>query len=198
MTMTDTTTNTVEEAKQRARAEIEQYRERRRVEREARDRANESAEAEIERTIRQRREDEAKQAELRAALDRFWVKREADLAAQAAAEREAPRRIMGVGSAPPPARRVAQLLRKRLGDDFDSFVADIRGCDWRQLKIEIDRIPHDELAERLHREREAQAAEMAEAARTLPDPEDDVEAAIMDRHGFLTAVRAAELDAGAL
>lgn len=198
MNDTNIENDTVEQAKARARAEIDAHRDRKRREREAKARADETAEQEIQREIRARRDEEARQAETRAAMQAFWAKREADLAALAAAEREAPRRIMGVGSAPPPARRVAQLLRKRLGDDFDSFVADIRGCDWRQFKIEVDRIPHDELAERLHREREERAAEMAEAARTLPEPEDHVEAAIMDRYGFLTAVRAAELGAGAL
>ncbi|CAO4172223.1 hypothetical protein [Methylorubrum extorquens] len=199
--MTDTAPPiTIEDAKQRARAEIEQYRERRRVDREARDRANESAEAEIQRAILARREEEVRQEEVRAAHARFMEAHHAKVEAMRAAERAG--RASGdfrLGpAAPPPARHVARLLRQRLGADFDSIVAQIRACDWRSFQNEIARVPADEAAERLYREREAQAAALAEAAKTLPEPEDAAEAEILSRYGFTPEKRAAELDAGAL
>lgn len=124
-------------------------------------------------------------------MKEFWAKRDAQLAAQAAAEREAGGRRLGPSLAPTPARRVARLLRQRLGDEFSAFLTDLRGCDFRRFQAEIARIPHDELAERLHLEREAQAAAMTEAARTLPEPEDATEAEILARHGFKPESRAA-------
>ena len=185
MTMTNTAPNSIEQAKREALAELHGYRERLRIEREAKARADQTAEDEIAVAITRRREEAAKEEALRLAMKDFWAKREADLKAQAAAEREAPRRIMGVGSAPPPARRVVRLLRDRLGDDFPALVADIKACDFRQFQIEVARLPHDEQAERLNREREAQAAAMAAAAKTLPEPEDATEVAILAKHGFV-------------
>lgn len=189
---------TIDQAKERARAEIEEYRDRKRREREAKARADQTAEDEIAAAIILRREHEAEQAEVRAQLDKFWANREAQIEAQRKAEQTAGGRRLSSSVAPTPARRVARLLRQRLGADFDAFLIDLRGCDFRQFQAEIARIPADEEAERLHREREARAAVMAEDARTLPEPEDAIERAIMDRFGFLTAVRTAELDAGAL
>jgi hypothetical protein len=197
VTDTNIENDTVEQAKARARAEIEAHRDRKRREREAKARADLTAEEEIGAAIALRRQQEAEQAKVRAELDSFWARREAQLKAQREAEQAAGGYKLGHSVAPTPAHRVARLLRQRLGDDFDALVADIRGCDFRQLQAEIARIPHDERAEALAREREAQAAALAEAARTMPEPEDTAESAILMRYG-LSAVRAAELDAGAL
>ena len=194
--MSNTHDNAIEEAKRLARAELDEYRESRRREREARTKANETAEEEIARAIHQRREDEARQAETSAAHARFMEKRYAEIEAMRAAERAG--RASGdfrVGPvAPPAARRVAQLLRQRLGDDFNAIVADIRGCDWRSFQNEVERVLVDEECERKHREQQAREAAMAEAAKTLPDPEDAAEAALLAKHGFAPDGLVPELD----
>jgi len=191
--MTDAHDNAIEEAKRLARAELDEYRERRRREREARTKANETAEDEIARTILQRREAEARQAETSAAQARFMEERRAKVEAMRAAERAG--RASGdfrLGpAAPPPARRVAQLLRQRLGNEFDSIIAGIKACDWRSFQSEVGRVLVDEECERKHREQQAREAAMAEAARTLPEPEDAAEAEILARHGFAPQSRTA-------
>lgn len=188
--------NAIEEARRLARAELDEYRERRRREREARTKANETAEEEIARAIHQRREDEARQAETSAAHARFMEKRYAEIEAMRAAERAG--RASGdfrLGPvAPPVARRVAQLLRQRLGDDFNAIVADIRGCNWGSFQNEVERVLVDEECERKHRERQAREAAMGEAAKTLPTPESPEEEEILRRHGFVPHSRVPELD----
>lgn len=46
-----------------------------------------------------------------------------------------------------PALRVAKLLRKRLGDDFDAFMADLKMIDRRLSEIEVARIQQNERGE---------------------------------------------------
>ncbi|ARO52895.1 hypothetical protein B2G69_01225 [Methylorubrum zatmanii] len=102
--------------------------------------------------------------------------------------------MMSAGSAPSPARRVAQLLRQRPGSDFDALIVDIKACNFCSFQWEVARIPADEAADRRHREREARAGEMAEAAKTLPLPESPEEAGILRCHGFMLDGLAPELD----
>lgn len=182
------TTQTIEiaEAKRRARAELEAYRERRRLERDAEARARETADEQIAREIRLERAAAAEKAEVDAELARLYARRDADLKAPAKREREAklqadPR----LRIAETPARRAAKLLRKRLGDDFDAFLADLKLTDLKLFRIELARIPADERAEALARQRDELAARLAAEAATLPTPEDDDEAAILARHGFV-------------
>lgn len=40
-------------------------------------------------------------------------------------------------AAPPPAHRVAQLLRQCLGDDFDALIGDIKACVFRSFQREV-------------------------------------------------------------
>lgn len=192
----------VSEAKQRARAEIEAYRERRRKEREAREAAELTADQEIASAILARRQEEAKRAEIQAELQRFYAQRDTELEAQRQAERERklnadPRSRI----AETPARRAAKILRKRLGDDFDGFVVDLKSIDYRLLRIELERVPADERCEAQHRQYEELAAKLAAAAATLPVPENEAEAAILRNFGFATpamAARQIELEQGAL
>ncbi|MGW9821382.1 hypothetical protein ACUXK4_003965 [Methylorubrum extorquens] len=193
--MNETASINTEEAKRRALEELQGYRERRRLEREAKAKADETAEVEIERTILARREGEARQVEVRAAHARFMEEHCAKVEAMRAAERAGRAsgdfRLSPV--APPPARRVARLLRQRLGDDFDSILADIKACDFRSFQREVERIPVDEECERKHREQQAREAAMAEAARTLPTPESPEEEEILRRHGFMPDSRVLEI-----
>ncbi|WP_018046196.1 hypothetical protein [Methylobacterium sp. 88A] len=195
-----TTPTTVAEAKALALAELEAHRERKRREREAKAAADITAEDEIARTILTRREEEAHQAAMRAERERHYARREAQIEANRQAERQAklaadPRLLI----AETPARRLAKLLRQRLGDDFEAFAADIQQTNFKLLQIEIRRIPDDERAQALHREREVIAAKLRAEAEKLPSPESEEERAILERHGFgLSPIRKAELDAGAL
>ncbi len=175
----------VTEAKRRARAEVEGYRERMRLEREAKAAAEETAEQEIARAIQRRRDDEAARAEIQAERNRIYAEREARLEELRKAEHE--KRLAGeprLRIAEHPARRVAKMLRQSLGDDFEAVLADIRGVSFNQLKLELARIPDDERAAAMQREREAQAAARAAAAAELPEPEDAAEAEILARYGF--------------
>jgi hypothetical protein len=193
-------TNDITEAKRLALEELHAYRERNRRDQEVRAAASESAEAEIARTISARREHEAATAKRLAALATFYAERDAAIEAERQAEKEArlaadPR----LRIAETPARRLAKLLRRRLGDDFDAFAADLRQINFKLLQIEIARIPQDEQAEALHRQREEAATKLQVEAEKLPTLESEQEVAIFARHGFpLSAIRRAELDAGAL
>lgn len=185
MTESTTTLPDIEAAKQRARADLQDYRERKRLEREAKARANQTAEEEIAAAIEARRRDEAHRAEVNAERQRLYAERDAELEAQRKAEREQklaadPR----LRIAETPARRAAKVLRKRLGDDFDRFVSDLKVIDFRLFRIELDRIPGDERSEALAKQRaELKAQRLAEAA-TLPAPESEEELEILRRHGF--------------
>lgn len=183
--MTHETTIDIEQAKQRARAELEAHREKKRREREAKELAAQTADDEIAALVRARRAEEEHRAQIRAELDRCYAEREAKIAAERQAEQERklaadPRRQI----AEHPARRVAKLLRQRLGDDFEAVLADIRSVNFNQLKVELARIPDDERAEALHRQRQELAAKLAAEATTLPEPESEEEVAILRRHGF--------------
>lgn len=195
-----TTSNTAGEAKARALAELEAHRERKRREREAKAAADQTAEDEIAREILARREEETRRAKRQAELAKHYAEREARLEANRQAERE--RKLTAdprLRIAETPARRLAKMLRQRLGDDFDAFAADLRLVNFSLLQAEIRRIPHDEQAEALHWNREEIAAMLFAEAETLPQPESDEERAILERHGFgLSPIRRAELDAGAL
>lgn len=193
----------VAEAKRRARAELEAYRARKRSDAEARAKAEQTAEEEIALTIQARRDAEAKRAELAAGRQRLYAEREAQIEARRQAERE--QRLEAdprLRIAETPARRAAKVLRQRLGGDFDAFVSDLKLINFKLFTIELERIPADERAEAIHRQREELAARLAAEAATLPAPESEEEAAILRSHGFVVpvsvAARRAELDAGAL
>ncbi len=189
----------INEKKREAVAELNGYREQRRKEREARERANLSAEAEIEAAILARRKDEAEREQIRAASVRRMEEHEAKVAA--AREDDRQRRIADnprLQLAEHPARRVALMLRQALGDRFEPIVAEMRGTNYKQLIIELAKIPGDEAAEAARRRDEDIKARLAEQAYTLPAPDDDAEAEILARHGFTVEKRAAELSAGAL
>ncbi|WP_127734139.1 hypothetical protein [Methylobacterium oryzihabitans] len=194
----------MDEAKRKARAEVEAYRERQRKEREARQRASESAETEIAREIQARRADEAKRAGIAADRARMWAEREERIAEQRRIEKQ---QAAAGGNTTvlveTPARRLAKRLRQRLGDDFNAVAAEIMSVNFKLFRLEVARIPQDERAEALYLERQARAAEIEAAALELPEPEDTEERDILRRHGFPVPVpsvarRQAELDAGIL
>ncbi|KQQ11533.1 hypothetical protein ASF56_24750 [Methylobacterium sp. Leaf122] len=202
--MTNQIENDITAAKAAARAELEAFRERRRLEREAREAAAVTADEEIAALVRARRAEEESRAQINAIRQRHMAEREAMIEAERQAERERklvadPRRRI----AEHPARRVALKIREHIQNDveFGALLADVRSVNWNQLKIELARIPQDEQAAALHRRREELAAKLAAETATLPVPENEEEAAILRNFGFVAPSVAAcqlEISQGAL
>ena len=177
----------VSEAKRRARAKLDEYRLRKQREREAKAAAEQSADEEIATLVRARRAEEEKRAEINAERQQMMAERQARLDADRKAEKEGkltadPR----LRIAATPARRVALKLRERMPDDveFQAFLTEIRGVNFKQIQIELARIPDDERAAEILRQREELAAKLKAEAATLPEPECPEEVAILQRHGF--------------
>lgn len=194
-----TTEPEIAEKKRLALAELAGYRERQRRNREAAAAANQSAEDEIAEAIRARRADEEKRTFIRSELDRMYAEREARIEAEREADRQKkllnPPRSTVADTA---ATQVAKLLRRRLGNDFYQLVDDLKHIDFKAFQRAVKRVPEDERDLALAAQQAANAARIEAEAATLPEPEDDAEAAILARHGFATGKRQAELNQGAL
>ena len=176
----------INEAKAAARAELLAHRERIAVERAAKARREQSAEEEIAHSIQARRADEAQKAERQAQWAAFMADRERKIAEAEAAYQEHRKSdpLRGKVNTNTPARRAAQLMRQRLGDDFGTFLSDLRLIDWKNFQNECARIPVDEHNEAVARQRAELVAQRRAEAATLPTPEDDDEREILARYGF--------------
>lgn len=201
--MTPQIDNDVNEAKRLAKLELDAHRARVRAEQAAREAAAMTADMETAALVKARRAEEERRAETEAARQRLYARRDAQIEAERQADQERKLAINpSLRIANTPARRIAKTLRARLGDDFELFIADIRGVGWQEFKNALARIPDDERAEALHRRQEEMAARLQAEAANLPVPESPEEQAILARHGFPVSpymfARRAELDGGVL